>query len=111
MGKRIANIARLYRGEKAENLHDSKELTSESFPDGKYVDVPGLCKAASVEEVEATGWSLNPGRYVGVAEGAPDDFDFLGRLEELNEDLELLNADADTLQQRIADNMARLLEG
>jgi type I restriction-modification system DNA methylase subunit len=32
-----------------------------------YADVPGFCKVATIEEIEAQGWSLNPGRYVGVA--------------------------------------------
>ncbi len=26
----------------------------------------GLCKVATIEEIEAQGWSLNPGRYVGT---------------------------------------------
>jgi len=45
-----------------------------SFPKGKYTDVPGLCKVATLAEIEAQ--SLNPGRYVGVADRAADDFDF-----------------------------------
>ncbi len=38
--------------------------------------VPGLCKAATLAEIEAQGWSLNAGRYVGAAPGeAIDDVD------------------------------------
>ncbi len=107
----LANIARLYRGEKAENLHDSADLMAENFPDGKYVDVAGLCKVATLEEIEAQGWSLNPGRYVGVAEREEEDFDFKERLEDQNEELETLNAEARELEQRIAENVAMLLEG
>jgi len=33
---------------------------------GKYEDVPGFCKAASLEEVEKHDFVLTPGRYVGV---------------------------------------------
>ena len=29
----------------------------------QYADVVGLCKAATLKEIEAQGWSLNPGRY------------------------------------------------
>jgi type I restriction enzyme M protein len=54
---------------------------------------------------------LNPGRYVGVAAGEADDFDFKVRLEEQNEELETLNAEARELEERIAENVARLLEG
>jgi type I restriction enzyme M protein len=83
----------------------------ESFPKGKYVDVLGLCKIATLAEIEAQGWSLNPGRYVGVAEGAADDFDFAERLEELNEELETLNAEARKLEEQINENVAGLLNG
>ena len=38
----LANIVRLYRGEKTENHHKSKSKLTENFPDGEYVDVPGL---------------------------------------------------------------------
>ena len=106
----LANIARLYRGEAAENLHDSAALMTEHFPDGKYADVAGLCKVATLAEIEAQGWSINPGRYVGVAARPEDDFDFKERLEEQNEELEVLNAEARELEERIAENVARLLE-
>ena len=40
-----------------------------------------------------------------------DGFDFKERLEELNEELESLNAEAHELEGRIADNVRKLLEG
>ncbi len=106
----LANIARLYRGEEAETAMGSQQLMEERFPDGSYADVSGLCKVATLDEIEEQGWSLNPGRYVGVAARAADDFVFAERLEELNEELEILNADARELEERIAENVARLLE-
>jgi len=106
----LANIVRLYREEKPENQHGSAKMMAEKFPKGKYADVPGLCKLATIKEIEAQGWSLNPGRYVGVAEGEADDFDFKERLQELNEELEALNAEARELEERIAENVAQLLE-
>jgi len=106
----LANIVRLYRGEKPENLHDSADLLAEHFSGGKYADVAGLCKAATLSEIEAQGWSLNPGRYVGIAARAEEEFDFKERLEELNEELETLNAEARDLEARIAENVVKLLE-
>lgn len=53
---------------------------------------------------------LNPGRYVGVGERPPDDFDFAEKLEELNEELETLNAEAREPEERIAENVVKLLE-
>ena len=65
---------------------------------------------ATIKEIKAQGWSLNPGRYVGVAEREEDDFDFKERLEQLNEELEVLNAEARELEGRIAENVLKLLE-
>ena len=65
---------------------------------------------ATLKEIEAQGWSLNPGRYVGVAEREADDFVFTEKLEELNEELEVLNAEARELEDRIGENVAGLLD-
>ena len=75
-----------------------------------YADVPGLCKAATLAEIEAQGWSLNPGRYVGVAPGEDvSDEDFKEQFRALNEELEVLNAQARELEQTIAANVAEIL--
>jgi len=108
----LANIVRLYRGEEIELDHGSEALMKEHFGKAfrKYADVPGLCKVATIKEVEAQGWSLNPGRYVGVREEEDDGFDFAERLGELNEELEALNAEARALEERIAENVTKLME-
>ena len=71
--------------------------------------MPGLCRCATRKEIEAHGWSLNPGRYVGVAARAADDTDFKERLGELQEEPERLNGQAAILQSSIAQNIAELL--
>jgi type I restriction enzyme M protein len=106
----LANVVRLYRGEEVETDVGSEGMMKEKFPAGRYQDVAGMCKVATVAEIEAQGWSLNPGRYVGVSERAAEDFDFLERLEELNEELEVLNAEGRELEQRIAANVTRIFE-
>jgi len=105
----LANIVRLYRGESLENEHDTAGMMAEQFPDTTYVDVAGLCGVKTVKEIETHGWSLNPGRHVGVAERAPDDFDFFERLGELNEEMEVLNNEAKELEDRIQANVMMLL--
>lgn len=107
----LANIGRLYRGEAPENLHGGGDLLGEHFAEGKYVDVPGLCKVATRDEIEGQGFSLNPGRYVGVEERKEDDDDFYERLQELNEELEILNVGAKELEDFIAENVRLLVEG
>lgn len=63
-----------------------------------------------MKEIEEQGWSLNPGRYVGVVEEEGDGFDFKERLEELNEELETLNTEAKELEEQISTNIEKLME-
>jgi type I restriction enzyme M protein len=111
----LANIVRLYRGEAPDFTLGGEEAQSkleEVF--GKkptFADIPGLCRAATLAEIEAQGWSLNPGRYVGVAPGeAVSDEDFKTQLGTWNEELETLNSQARDLEQTIALNVAEILE-
>lgn len=97
----LANIVRLYRGEDVETIAGSQALLKKDFPDGKYVDVPGLCKVATRAEIEAQGWSLNPGRYTGTAVVDEDDEDFAAKLEELYEEFTLLSNEADGLRAKV----------
>ncbi len=111
----LANIVRLYRGEEPDFTlggEDAKSKLAEVFgKKPKYADVAGLCRAATLKEIEAQGWSLNPGRYVGVAPGEEvSDEDFKEQLETMNEELEALNAQARDLEQTIAGNVAEILE-
>jgi type I restriction enzyme M protein len=106
----LGNIVRLWRGEKIETGAGSGPRLAEAFPGGQYRDVLGLCKVTSRSEIEAHNWSLNPGRYVGAAPGqAHEDDEFKEKLEALQEELEVLNAEAAQLQIRIAQNVAGLL--
>lgn len=111
----LANLVRLYRGEAPDLTYGGEEagakLKDVFGKKPKYTDVPGLCRAATLKEIGAQGWSLNPGRYVGAAPGEEvSDEDFKEQLEALNEDLEALNAQARTLEATIARNVAEILE-
>lgn len=105
----LANIARLYRGQEPEFLEGSDPMVKERFPDLAYADVAGLCKVATLDEIESHGWSLNPGRYVGVAEGAGDGLDFAERFGELSEEFQALTIEAAELVERIAQNALLLV--
>lgn len=106
----LGNIVRLWRGEEEEVEQGSSTRMIATFGDDGYRDIPGLCKVASRAEIAAQHWSLNPGRYVGVAAGEQvDDEDFRARLEALQEELEGLNAEAARLQDVIAQDVAEVL--
>ena len=55
--ERIARTYHAWRGEKGA---------------GKYKDIPGFCKSATIEDIREHGYVLTPGRYVG-AEAVEDD--------------------------------------
>jgi type I restriction enzyme M protein len=119
----LANIVRLYRGEAVDvtlggeeaqrwiEAYFGTDCDSASGGVPAYRDIAGLCKAATLEAIQAQGWSLNPGRYVGVAAGEDlSDEDFKQQLEKLQEELEGLNAQARELEATIAANVAGILE-
>jgi type I restriction enzyme M protein len=111
----IANLVRLWRGESLDftlGSDDACAKIEEVFGNQPlFADIPGLCKAATLKEIEAQGWSLNPGRYVGVAAGeAVSDEEFKAQFETLNEELVRLNAQARELESTIAGNVVEILE-
>jgi type I restriction enzyme M protein len=97
----LANVVRLYRGEDVETTDGSATLLKEHFPDGTYVDVAGLCKVTTHAEIEAQGWSLNPGRYTGTAAIEDDGEDFAEKLAELYEEFSRLSDEADLLRSKV----------
>ena len=111
----LANVVRLYRGEDVDLTYGGDEAGDklrETFgKKPRYADVAGFCKVVSVKEIEAQGWSLNPGRYVGVAPGEDvDDDAFHEQFEALTEEFERLTTDARRLERIISRNAAEILE-
>lgn len=77
------------------------EWLTEKFGDGEYKDVLGLCKIATIQEIEEKNYSLTPGAYVGVAEQEDDGVDFHERMTEIHAELAQLNKEANVLMDEI----------
>ena len=77
------------------------EWLTEKFGDGEYKDVLGLCKIATIQEIEEKNYSLTPGAYVGVAEQEDDGVDFHERMTEIHAELAQLNKEANALMDEI----------
>ena len=105
----LANIVRLWRGEKPQLDAGSEDLVSERFPEGTYADVAGLCAFATLEQIEEQGWSLNPGRYVGLATHGVDDIEFFATIELLEEQFAALTAEATVLSEVVQSNIDKVL--
>lgn len=106
----ISNIVRLYRGQEIEKAKCSSSMIKKYFPDFIYHDIKGLCKVATIDEIKEQGWSLNPGRYVGVAPTKREDFDFWEKLEELQNELQSLHGESEELENKITENLSKLLD-
>jgi len=106
----IATITRTYhawRGEKQE-AGSAAGATGTEKPGG-YADVPGFCKAASLEEIRSHGHVLTPGRYVGAAALEEDDEPFAMRFAALKEQLTEQFAEAEELSAAIQANLEGVL--
>jgi len=80
----------------------------EKFGEGEYKDIEGLCKAATISEIEEKGWSLTPGAYVGVAPVEDDGVDFAERMAEIHKELLALQDESNSLMETISKNMEEL---
>lgn len=76
---------------------------------GAYEDVPGFCKAATLEEIRAHGHVLTPGRYVGAAGVEDSSAPFAERFAELRAKLNSQFVKADQLAAQVQENLARIV--
>lgn len=124
----FVNLIKEYKAnlEKAPEVSDDKEIMpksywqtqidwlNERFPEGKYHDVIGLCKAAKLDGEDGIidqDYSLNAGRYVGVViedDGMTAE-EFKAEMFFLNSELEKLNGEAREIEALIANNLKELL--
>ena len=81
---------------------------TDKFGEGEYRDIPGLCKAATLAEIEEKNYSLTPGAYVGMAEQEDDGVDFAQRMQEIHRELLRLQNESNELMQTISRNMEEL---
>ena len=94
--------------EEIENMLSEYFWLTDKFGDGVYANVLGLCKAADISEIEAKGWSLTPGAYVGVAPVEDDGVDFEKRMAEIHRELLSLQAESNELMDTISKNMREM---
>lgn len=80
----------------------------EKFGTGEYKDIAGLCKIATVNDIQEKGWSLTPGAYVGVAPIEDDGVDFETRMKEIHKELLTLQSEANNLMNTISKNLEEM---
>ncbi|KKH48013.1 class I SAM-dependent DNA methyltransferase [Methanosarcina sp. 1.H.A.2.2] len=93
--RKIADTYHAWRGEKVEC--------------GKYEDVPGFCKAATLEEIKKHDYILTPGRYVGLEEAEEDDEDnFEMKMKDLTAGLSEQFRKSEELERKIKKSLEGL---
>jgi len=83
-----------------------------NFPEAKYQDVVGLCKVASrVDYIDEHDYSLNAGRYVGVAleDDILNEEEFKTLMREKHQELQMLNKEASELEKLIDKNLMEII--
>lgn len=90
----IAKIAETYHNFKTQN--------------GKYLDEPGFCKLADLDEIKEHDFVLTPGRYVGAEEVEEDDEAFAEKMERLTKELYEQFAKSQELELQIKTNLEKL---
>ncbi|WP_414041705.1 N-6 DNA methylase [Acidithiobacillus sp. M4-SHS-6] len=71
---------------------------------GEYVDIPGFCKAASLDDIRKFGHVLTPRRYVGAAAKDEDDEPFVEKMERLTQELSEQLAEGHRLEAEMRKN-------
>jgi type I restriction enzyme M protein len=73
-----------------------------------YQDVPGLCKAAILDEIRGQNYVLTPGRYVGVPDSEDDGEPFEEKMARLTTELRQQMAEGQRLESEIEKNLKEL---
>ncbi len=75
---------------------------------GAYTDVPGFCKAITLDDIRAHSYVLSPGRYVGAAGVVADGEPFEEKMRRLSMTLDAQFAEAGRLEQVIRESLRRV---
>ena len=91
--EKISNAVRLWRGKSGTD---------------KYEDVLGFCKSANLEEIKKNGYTLTPGRYVGLTEIEDDGISFEEKMQKLSGELREAFTTGRELEKEIEKNLKEL---
>jgi type I restriction enzyme M protein len=87
----------------AETYHAWRGTTGED-----YKDVPGFCKGSDLAEIEAAGFTLSPGRYVGAPESEEDEVAFEEKMATLVDKLSAEMTENERLAKEVREALARV---
>ena len=90
----IAKVTEVYHNYKTDN--------------GKYEDIPGFCKVATLDEIKEHDFVLTPGRYVGAEAVEEDDEAFTDKMARLIAELNEQFVKSHELEAKIKANLEKI---
>jgi type I restriction enzyme M protein len=76
--------------------------------DGKYKDIKGFCKSATLAEIQKHNFVLTPGRYVGIKDEIDDGIPFEDKMKKLTAELAGQFEEENKLNKAIKKNLEGL---
>ena len=106
MGEMVTRRLRVFSDEDIQKISGAYNEWRKT--EGKHEDVPGFCKAATIEEVKKQDYKLTPGIYVGTEEEEDDGVPFEEKIAGLKAKLKEQFLKSDELQSKIVNNLDQL---
>ncbi len=104
----IAKIAGTYHAWRGDSSKFPLPIGGEGQGEGVYQDIPGFCKAVTLDDIRKHGHVLTPGRYVGAEAAEEDGEPFEEKMRRLTATLWQQQAEAAKLDAAIAANLKEL---
>lgn len=108
MGKLVDRIHRELTAEDIAKISDCYHAWKSKAAKPAYADEPGFCKSVKLEEIQAHGYVLTPGRYVGAADVEDDGEPFAEKMKRLTDTLEKQFTESAKLEKAIRQNLKSL---
>jgi type I restriction enzyme M protein len=106
MGRKISRTQIELTDEEIERLASTYHRWRGS-EDVEYEDEPGFSNSATLDELEAAGFTLSPGRYVGAPESEEDEIAYEERMATLIDQLADEMAENERLARVVREALAR----
>ncbi|NLK50565.1 MAG: SAM-dependent DNA methyltransferase [Candidatus Cloacimonetes bacterium] len=105
LGTLIDRVHRELSDEEIKKIADTYHAWRGDPHAGRYEDIPGFCKTATMEEIRGHNHILTPGRYVGLEELEEDDEPFPEKMDRLTAILKEQMDKSDELNHLIWENL------
>lgn len=110
MGHMVDRVERTFSDEDIHTIANTfRTWRGRESAEGEYQDVPGFCRSVRTQEIEAAGWALAPGRYVGMPEAPEDDEPVDRKIERLTQELTEALDESAHLDAVVREQLGRLV--